>query len=398
MSREASIRAGTGEAWARFGATAEEWNDWRWQQANAVATEEEFSRHLALTPEEREGFATARRFRVGSTPYYLSLADAHRADCPVRMQLVPRRQEAEVGPCESNDPLGEELHAPAARVIHKYPDRALLLVTDRCAVYCRHCTRRRLVGSGAFELEGPELERAFDYLRREKSIRDLLLSGGDPLLLSDERLERLLGRLAEIPHIEMLRIGTRVPVANPMRITPALCALLRRRAPLFIVTHFNHPKECTAEAARACAALVDAGVPVENQSVLLRGLNSSARTLTALSHRLLAMRVRPYYLHQVDLAAGLGHLRTPLEAGVAILAAMRGHTSGLAIPHYAVDLPGGLGKITLQPEYRAGRVEGGELLRNYLGKQVFYPLPEARDCSCSYESHFFGDVEKEGER
>ena len=260
--------------------------------------------------------------------------------------------------------------------MHRYPDRVLLLATDRCTVYCRHCTRRRITGGDEGELDRSAIREAVSYLHRHPEVRDVLISGGDPLLLSDARLGELLEQVSSVPSVQMIRFGTRIPVTCPMRVTPELAALLRRFAPLYVITHFNHPREVTAEAALACERLVDAGVPVENQTVLLRRVNSSARLLLDLNHRLLRLRVRPYYLHQCDVAEGLEQLRTPLEKGIEILEAMRGHTSGLAVPHFAVDLPGGGGKVTLQPNYVVERGEEALDLSQLPGREL--PVPRAR--------------------
>jgi lysine 2,3-aminomutase len=343
------------------------------------------SGHLKLTPEEIDGVrATERLFRFGTTPYYLSLADPNDSTCPVRMQIVPRAEEARSGSGELEDPLGEQAHTPVPGIVHKYPDRALLIAFDRCAVYCRHCTRRRLAERGP--LDRQSLDRAVDYLASRREIRDVLVSGGDPLLLSTPRLERLLSRIRAIRHVEILRLGTRLPVCNPMRIDRELVAALRRLRPLFVITHFNHPLEVTPESRAACETLVDAGIPVENQTVLIRRLNSSARIITDLCHRLLTMRVRPYYLHQMDLALGLEHLRTPLAKGVEIIESMRGYTSGLAVPHFAVDLPGGGGKVTLQPRYLVAQDEHQTTFRSWEGGTYRYPEPRERDCACPYEA------------
>lgn len=375
--------------WERFGATRSQWRDWRWQQRRAVRTEAELARHLALTEDERSGLrSTARVFRFGATPYYLSLCDPGDAHCPVRMQVVPRAAEAVVREGEREDPLGEEAHRPVRAIIHKYPDRVVLLAFERCSAYCRHCTRRRITGAPR-GLGERALEEAIEYVRSRREVRDVLVSGGDPLLLSTARLERLLSRLRAIRHVEIVRIGTRVPVCNPMRITGELTRMLRRHQPLFVVTHFNHPKEITPESRAACEALVDAGIPVENQAVLLRRINSSARTLRELFQRLLTLRVRPYYLHQMDVALGVEHLRTPLAKGVEILEALRGYTSGLAVPHLAVDLPGGGGKVTLQPDYWVSASEREAVLRSYTGELYRYPEPIERDCSCPYEDKYF---------
>ncbi len=380
---------------ARFGAREHEWRDWRWQLRHALATEAELERLVPLTAAERRGLALAagRGLRVAVTPYYAALADPAHPSCPVRRQAIPTDEEFEPAPGDLRDPLGEDVRRPARALVHRYPDRALLLATDRCAVYCRHCTRRRVTFAGDGALSREDLERAVEYLRATPSIRDVIVSGGDPLVLDDDRLDELLSALRTVPHVKVLRVATRAPVVLPMRVDARLAARLRRHAPLFVVTHFNHPKECTEEARAACETLVDAGVPVENQSVLLRGVNSSARLLRDLFERLLEWRVRPYYLHQGDLAEGTGHLRTPIEAGVAILEALRGTTSGLAIPHLAVDLPGGGGKVTLQPDYRlpapAG-AGGGAWFRNHRGEPYLYPEPPGRDCTCPYEAVYYG--------
>jgi lysine 2,3-aminomutase len=363
-----------------------QWNDWRWQQRNAVRTLTALEPLLPLTEDERRGCEeTAGVFRLGISPYYLSLIDPEHPYCPVRMQAIPTRAESQVHRGELRDPLGEDPHRPIPALIHKYPDRVLLLALDSCSVYCRHCTRRRITKGGEVELSREELRRAVDYVRGHPEVRDVLISGGDPFLLSEARLEELLQPLHEIPHVEMIRIGTRVPVCLPMRVTDALATLLRRYAPLFVVTHFNHPKEVTPEARDACERLVDHGVPVENQAVLMRRLNSDARIIRELSHALLRLRVRPYYLHQMDVAEGLEHLRTPLQKGLDIVAALRGHTTGLAVPHFAVDLPGGGGKVTMQPDYVVERRPQETLFRNFRGEAFVYPEPAEQDCNCPYD-------------
>jgi len=377
--------------------TTAEWRDWRWQQRNVLSTEGDLGRLVRLTDEERRGLRAAEgRFRVAVTPYYASLMDPDHDSCPIRMQSIPSPAELTLAPGDLEDPLGEEPRRSVKAVVHRYRDRALFLVGDRCAVYCRHCTRRRLTFSGTEGFDKGAVEEGLAYVRAHPEIRDVIVSGGDPLVLSDERLGAILDGLRAIPHVQILRVGTRGPVTCPMRVTDELARTLRRFAPLFVITHFNHPRECTPEAREACERLVDHGVPVENQSVLLRGLNSSARILIDLNERLLTFRVRPYYLHQGDLAAGTGHLRTPLAAGLAILEQMRGRTSGLAIPHLAVDLPGGLGKVTLSPDYRTAAPSGaapggpGTWFRNPRGETVFYPEPPSADCSCAYEAVYYG--------
>ncbi|MFL5303299.1 MAG: KamA family radical SAM protein [Anaeromyxobacteraceae bacterium] len=373
------------------GVTEAEWGDWRWQHRHALRTADDLGCVVALTEAERRGLAeTAGHFRVGVTPYYASLIDRDHPFCPVRMQAVPVAAEAHAAAGDLRDPLGGERHRPVRAVVHKYRDRALLLVTDTCSVYCRHCTRRRITGGeeGAFDREA--VEEGIAYVRAHPEVRDVIVSGGDPLVLSDERLAALLGALRAIPHVQILRLATRAPVTCPMRVTDALARLLREVKPLFVVTHFNHPKECTLEAQEACERLVDHGVPVENQSVLLRRVNSSARTLQQLFERLLTWRVRPYYLHQGDVALGTAHLRTPLSTGVEILRQLRGRTSGLAIPHLAVDLPGGGGKVTLAPDWRLERsgardTPAGTWFESYRGERYLYPDAPEADASCPYD-------------
>lgn len=387
--RKARTRAA--RPWARFGATEREWNDWRWQQRHVVRSIEDIARFLELTQDERAGLKTTP-FPVATTPYYLSLADPRDPWCPVRMQIVPRSAEAYVHAGERADPLGEDAHMPVPGLVHRYPDRVLVLAVDRCAAYCRHCTRRRRVGTGtASTLTSANIERAVAYVRAHREVRDVLVSGGDPFLLPTPRLEAALSAFRAIPHVEILRVGTRMPVTNPSRVTKELARALRRLAPLFVITHFNHPKELTPQARTACETLVDAGIPVENQTVLLRRLNSSARILGDLFRSLLTVRVRPYYLHQMDVGQGLEHLRTPIEEGVAILRALRGMTSGLAIPHFAVDLPGGGGKVTLQPDYLVSLGRRQAVFRSSSGGQHRYPQPRERDCGCPYEATYYGD-------
>ncbi|MBK7859537.1 MAG: KamA family radical SAM protein [Archangiaceae bacterium] len=384
---QAAGRAGGGRAQALEGlAVNEAWGDWRWQLRNAVRSLAELERAVALTDDERAGCVeTAEIFRLGITPYYLSLIDKAHPFCPVRMQAIPVKAEARVRAGELRDPLGEERFRPVEAIVHKYPDRVLFLAVDSCSVYCRHCTRRRITAGGEAELSRAALKEGVEYVRTHPEVRDVLISGGDPLMLADSRLGELLAALRAIPHVEMIRIGTRVPVCLPMRVDEALAKLLRSFAPLFVVTHFNHPKEITSEARAACERLVDHGVPVENQAVLMRRVNSSARIIKELSHACLKMRVRPYYLHQMDVAEGCEHFRTPLAEGVKILEQLRGHTTGLAVPHLAVDLPGGGGKVTLQPDYVVERGEGQTVLRSYKGERYVYPEPKETDCVCPYD-------------
>lgn len=365
------------------------WSDWRWQLQHRVTTLAELERYLELSPAERRGMIAApSEFRVGITPYYLSLMDPGHPFCPVRMQVVPTDDEISHSPGEYRDPLGEDGLSPATGLVHRYPDRVLLLALDRCAIYCRHCNRRRMVG-GETPIAKDEIVRALEYIRAHPEIHDVLISGGDPLTMSTDKLEWILRELRAIPHLDYIRIGTRVPVCLPMRVTDELCAMLRRYHPLYINTHFNHPKELTAEAKQACERLADAGIPLGNQTVLLRRINSSARTLEALFRGLLRMRVKPYYLFQGDPVFGTDHLRTPMSAGVEIIDQLRGWVSGMAIPHLVSDAPGGGGKIPIGPNYVMAQGTQKVLLRNFEGKLVEYVEPQARDCACPYEDVYF---------
>src|SRR5213076_3340739 len=362
-------------------ATDAEWRDWRWQLRNSVRSLDELERLVPLTEDERRGCEeTKGTFRLGISPYYLSLIDPAHPHCPVRMQSIPVRAEAHAHEGELRDPLGEDRHRPVRAIVHKYPDRVLLLALDHCSVYCRHCTRRRITSGDEGGISREELREAVDYLREHPEVRDVLISGGDPLLLSTERLVELLEQIRSVPHVEIVRVGTRVPVCLPMRVDDELARALRRFAALFVVTHFNHAKEITPEAREACERLVDHGIPVENQAVLMRRVNSSAAAIKDLMQKCLTMRVRPYYLHQMDVAEGLEHLRTPVQAGVEILRSLRGFTSGLAVPHLAVDLPDGGGKVTMQPDPVVARSERETIFENYRGETYAYPEPRETDC------------------
>ena len=372
------------------------WNDWRWQLQHRITSLGELERYVNLTPAERGGLAAAPElFRVGITPYYLSLIDPEHPFCPVRMQVIPTTAELAHTEGEYRDPLGEDGLSPLTGLVHRYPDRVLLLALDRCAIYCRHCNRRRLVG-GEDPIAKDEIVRAIDYIRAHPQIHDVLISGGDPLTLSTDKLEWILGQLRSIPHLDYVRIGTRVPVCLPMRVTEELCTMLRRYHPLYINTHFNHPKELTPAAKEACERLADAGIPLGNQAVLLRRVNSSARTLEALFRGLLRMRVKPYYLFQGDPVYGTDHLRTPVGAGLQIIDQLRGWVSGMAIPHLVIDAPGGGGKIPISPTYLMTMGVDKLTLRNFEGRLVEYVEPRERDCSCPYEEVYFQSPAADG--
>jgi lysine 2,3-aminomutase len=356
---------------------ADDPGDWRWQARNAIASLDALERTFVLTAEEREG---ARRalddgFPLAITPYYASLADPHDPRCPVRMQCVPHAAEAREVPWDLRDPLGEEAHEVAPHLVRRYPDRVLLLATDRCAVYCRFCTRSRMVGAGGGARSLDALAAAFAWIGKHREIHDVILSGGDPGLLASERIAAILDRLAAIPHVDTVRFATRVPVTLPQRVTPDLCAALRAHPAVWVMTHFNHPKELTAEARTACARLVDAGLPVMNQTVLLRGVNDEPATLDALFRGLVRARVRPYYLLQADPVRGTAHLRTPLRHGVEIIAALQGRLSGIALPKLVVDTPGGKGKVPAGPAWKVAERDGVTTLVTFRGEHVDYVDP-----------------------
>lgn len=350
------------------------WNDWRWQQRHRLRTAADLERVIRLTDGERAAIsATGERFRMAITPYYAALMDPDDPRCPVRMQAVPTLAELDVAPTDLADPLGEEAYMPVPGITHRYPDRVLFYVTHNCPVYCRHCTRKRKVSDPTSAANHGQLDRGLAYIAAHPEVRDVLVSGGDPLTLSDDRLDALLGAIREIPHVEVIRLCTRNPVTLPQRLTDALIARLAQHQPLFVHTHFNHPRECTPEAARCLRRLADRGINVANQMVLLQGVNNDASAVKALNHWLLRQRCRPYYIFQADLAEGISHFRTPLADGLAIIEALRGHTSGMAVPHFVIDAPGGGGKIPLVPEYIERWEEDRVVFRNYLGEVYEYP-------------------------
>ncbi len=361
-------------AWSQVAET--DWNDWRWQLKNRVTNVEQLTRLLpTLTPEERAGaiLAGQSKLALAITPHFFNLIDPNDPNCPIRRQVIPRLEETETAPWEMSDPCGEDSHSPVPGLVHRYPDRVLFLVTDRCAAYCRYCTRSRLVSNASGYDFHPEFDRQIAYIASHPEIRDVLLSGGDPLLFNDEKLEYLLTRLRAIPHIEFLRIGTRIPIFLPQRITPQLCAMLRRFHPLFVSIHTNHPRELTTEVRDALGRLADAGIQLGNQSVLLRHVNDSPTVMKALVQKLLLCRVKPYYLYQCDLIAGSAHLRSTVAKGLEIMESLRGHTTGYAVPQYVIDAPGGGGKVPVNPEYVIARQSGRVLIRNFEGRVFEYP-------------------------
>jgi lysine 2,3-aminomutase len=372
-----SPRSRTAAFRARFfpTVTTAEWADWRWQLKHRVVTLAALERFIRLAPEERDA-AGQGGLPLAITPYYLSLVDPDDTGCPIRRSVVPTTAELASGVGESADPLCEDDHSPVPGLVHRYPDRVLFLATSSCSTYCRYCTRSRLVGSAAHAHAGRSAwEKGIEYVRNHPEVRDVLVSGGDPLLLEDEQLEWLLTRLRAIPHVELLRLGTKIPVVMPQRVTPSLARLLARFHPLWMSLHFTHPEELTPEVARACRRLANAGIPLGSQTVLLKGINDDVPTLKALFHGLLRLRVKPYYLFQCDPIPGSGHFRTPVATGLDMIRGLRGHTSGYAVPTFAVDAPGGGGKIPLLPDYGQGHDGDDLVLRNYEGRLYRYPDP-----------------------
>lgn len=360
-----------------------EWNDWKWQMANRITNLEQLEQIATLSREEKESLSKGlKSLRMAITPYYASLMDKDNPDCPIRKQAIPSIKEKVIRASETQDPLHEELDSPVQGLTHRYPDRALLLVTDQCSMYCRHCTRRRFAGQTDQALPLNNINIAIDYIKQHPEIRDVLISGGDPFCLSDKRLEYILSNLRAIEHIEIIRIGTRTPVVMPQRITDELCQMLKKYQPLWINTHFNHPREITPEAEEACRKLADAGIPLGNQSVLLKNINDCPYIMKKLVQRLLQIRVRPYYLYQCDLSEGIEHFRTPVSRGIEIIEMLRGHTSGLAVPTFVVDAPGGGGKIPVGPQYLISSSSEKTILRNYEGIICTYTEPDDKNHKC----------------
>lgn len=351
----------------------QDWFNWTWQLKNRITTLEKLEQLIDLTPEEKAGCQFANtKLALAITPYFFNLIDREDPNCPIRLQVIPRGAEMNISASEQLDPVGEEESMVVPGLVHRYPDRVLFLVTDRCAAYCRYCTRSRLVSNAQDYNFHPELESGLKYIEEHTEVRDVLLSGGDPLLLSDNKLDKLLGRLKQIKHVEFVRIGSRIPIFLPQRITPELCDILKKHGPIWVSIHVNHPKECTHELRDACERLACSGTPLGNQSVLLKGVNDSIPIMKSLIHRLLMMRVRPYYLYQCDLVTGSAHFRTEVTKGIEIIEGLRGHTTGYAIPQYVIDAPGGGGKIPINPQYIEKMTSEGVDLRNYAGEQYTY--------------------------
>jgi lysine 2,3-aminomutase len=358
-----------------------EWNDWQWQLRHRLHTLEELRQIIHLTPEEEAGITARHRFRLDITPYFASLMDSYDPRCPIRRQVVPTVHELEAFDSAMADSLNEDCHSPVPGLIHRYPDRVLMLVTTQCASYCRFCTRSRVVGDPTAQFSRVDYDQQLNYIACTPQVRDVLLSGGDPLVLNPRVLEELLRRLRAIPHVEIIRIGTRVPVFLPMRINQELTAMLRQFHPLWMNIHFNHPREITPQVRQACEMLADAGIPLGAQTVLLAGINDCPNVIKALVHELVKIRVRPYYIYQCDLVQGAGHFRTPVAKGIEIIEALRGHTSGFCIPTYVIDAPGGGGKVPIMPQYLISQSDSRVVVRNFEGFITTYAQPT------SYQPH-----------
>ena len=353
-----------------------EWLDWKWQYKNRIMDANSLSAIIDLSEAEKHGIAHClRSFKMAISPYFASLMDPVNPMCPIRIQAVPSVEETEVLPWENKDPLGEEPDSPAEHIVHRYPDRVLFLVTRRCAVYCRHCSRKARMGDENFFINGDEMAGAIGYIADTPQIRDVLVSGGDPLMMDDRKLEDIVSSLRAIPHVEIIRIGTRAPSALPMRITQGLLTMLKKYHPIWINTQFNHPDELTPQAVKACADIVDAGIPLGNQSVLLKDINDDAETMKKLLFGLVKARVRPYYLYQCDLCEGAGHFRTRVETGIDIIRQLTGSISGFAVPKFVIDIPDGGGKVPINPDYIESIEDDKIILRNYQGRVYTYMQP-----------------------
>lgn len=367
-----------------------DWNSWHWQVRNRIETLEQLKSLVTLTPEEEEGVRESlKSIRMAITPYYLSLIDPNDPNDPVRKQSIPTASELYVSPEDQLDPLHEDEDSPCPGLTHRYPDRVLFLITDMCAMYCRHCTRRRFAGQKDATSPRERIDKCIEYIENTPQVRDVLLSGGDALLVSDATIEYILKRLRDIPHVEIIRFGSRTPVVMPQRITPELCEILSKYHPVWLNTHFNHPNEITPESKAACERLANAGVPLGNQSVLLRGINDGVEIMKQLVHELVRIRVRPYYIYVCDLSQGIRHFRTPVSKGIEIIEGLRGHTSGYCVPTFVVDAPGGGGKIPVMPNYIISQSPNHVVLRNYEGVITTYTEPSDYDItqSCSYHEN-----------
>lgn len=363
--------------------TEDQWNDWKWQAANRITKLDDLRKIIPLTPEEENGITEClKTLRMAITPYYATLMNEKDPNCPIRKQAIPLMKEINKSDADMEDPLHEDADSPVPGLTHRYPDRVLLLITDMCAMYCRHCTRRRFAGQQDKGLPIDRIDAAIEYIKKHPEVRDVLLSGGDCLLVSDERLEYIISRLRAIDHVEIIRLGSRTPVVMPQRITPQLVEMLKKYHPIWLNTHYNHPKELTPEARKALERLANAGIPLGNQSVLLKGINDCVHIMRELVHGLVKNRVRPYYIYQCDLSMGIEHFRTPVAKGIEIIEGLRGHTSGYAVPTFVVDAPGGGGKIPVMPNYLISQSARKVILRNYEGVITTYTEPKNYEEAC----------------
>lgn len=361
-----------------------QWNDWKWQFRNCIKKVDDLKKLIPLTDDEASGIEkTLGTLRMAITPYYLSLINPDDPNDPVRKQAIPTLNEIYFAPEDDADPLHEDTDSPVPGLTHRYPDRVLFLITDQCSMYCRHCTRRRFAGHHDAPAKDAQIDACIDYIAKHPEVRDVLLSGGDALVLDDDKLESIISRLRAIPHVEIVRLGSRTPVVMPQRITQSLCDMLKKYHPVWVNTHFNHPNEITPEAAKACAMLADAGIPLGNQSVLLAGVNDCVHVMRRLMRELVKIRVRPYYIYQCDLSQGLSHFRTPVSKGIEIIEALRGHTSGFAVPTFVVDAPGGGGKTPVMPTYIISQSPRKVILRNFEGVITTYTEPEKYEETCN---------------
>jgi lysine 2,3-aminomutase len=358
-------------------ATEQDWNSWPWQVRNRITSIDQLKQVIELTTEEIEGVEKClQQFRMAITPYYAALMDPEDRNCPVRKQAVPTIHETHRSVSDMADPLHEDVDSPVPGLTHRYPDRVLMLVTDQCSMYCRHCTRRRMAGHTDKASSRGQIDAAIDYVRNTPAVRDVLISGGDGLLIGDDLIEHILKNLRAIPHVEMIRFGSRTPVVMPQRITEELCAMLKKYHPIYLNTHFNNPKEITPAAEAACARLADAGIPLGNQSVLLAGVNDCPQVMKKLVQELLRIRVKPYYIYQCDLSQGIEHFRTSVAAGIEIIENLRGHTTGLGVPTFVIDAPGGGGKIPVMPQYLISQSPHRVVVRNFEGGLYSYTEPQ----------------------
>lgn len=363
--------------------TKKEWDDWKWQVQNRITTVDQLKEVVNLSPDEEAGVHESLKIlRMAISPYFAMLMDPDDPHDPIRMQAVPTIQETDFSASDMEDPLFEDIDSPVHGITHRYPDRVLFLVTDMCGNYCRHCTRRRMAGQTDHQMTKETIDAAIKYIKEHEEVRDVLLSGGDCLLVSDEFLEDIIKRLRAIDHVEIVRLGSRAPCTLPQRITPELCKMLSKYHPIWLNTHFNHPKEITPESKKAVEMLVNHGIPVGNQSVLLKGINDCPTIMKKLVHELVKIRCRPYYYYQCDLSKGLEHFRTSVEKGIEIAEALRGHTSGFAVPTFILDGPGGGGKIPISPQYLISMSDKRVVLRNYEGGTFSYPQPKDRVSVC----------------